>query len=64
MEVPRPGVELEMQLPAYATTTAVQDLSFVFDLHHSSRQCWILNPLNGARDRTCILRDTTQVRYH
>ena len=22
------------------------------------RQCWILNPLRGARDRTCILMDT------
>ena len=31
--IPRLGVELELQLPAYAT--AVQDLSCVCDLHHS-----------------------------
>ena len=36
MEVPRPGVELELQLPAYTTATAVPDLSHVCDLHHSS----------------------------
>ena len=36
MEVPRLGVELEPQLPAYYTTaTATQDPSHVCDLHHS-----------------------------
>ena len=28
---------------------------------HSSRQCWILNPLSEARDRTHILMDTSGV---
>ena len=28
-EVPRQGVELELQLPAYATATATQDLSHI-----------------------------------
>ena len=32
-------------------------------LHHSSWQCWILNPLSKARDRTCILVDMSQVCY-
>ena len=27
-------------------------ISRVCDLHYSSQQCWILNPLNKARDRT------------
>ena len=36
-------------VPAYATTTATQDLSHVCDLHHSSRQHQILNPLSKAR---------------
>ena len=27
------------------------------DLHHSSQQCWILNPLSEARDGTCVLMD-------
>ena len=50
MEVPRLGVELELQLPAYAIATAAGDLSHVCDLHHSSWQCRILTPLHKARD--------------
>ena len=38
MEVPRLGVTSELQLPAYTTTTAMQDPSCVCDLHHSSWQ--------------------------
>ena len=38
MEVPRLGVELELQLPAYTTATATRDLSHVCELHHSSQQ--------------------------
>ena len=40
MEVPRLGVELELQLPAYATTTP--DLG--------SRQRWIPDAMSEARD--------------
>ena len=36
MEVPRLGVESEFKLLAYATATAVPDLSHICDLHHSS----------------------------
>ena len=50
MEVPRLGVESELQLLAYATAIAMSDLSHVCDLHHSSWQRWTLNPLNEARD--------------
>ena len=49
MEVPRLWVESELQLPAHATATAMWDPSHICDLHHSSRLCRILNPLNGAR---------------
>ena len=42
---------------AYATATATQDLSHVYDLHHSSQQRRILNPLSKARDGTCVLID-------
>ena len=52
MEVPRLGVELKLQLLAYTTATAMQDLSLVFDLQYSSWQRQILNPLSEARDRT------------
>ena len=40
------------------------DLSWVWDLHHSSQQCRILNPLSEARDPTGILMDTSWVYYH
>ena len=63
MEAPMLGVESKQQLPAYTTATAMQDLSCVFDLHHSSQQCRILNPLNEARDRTHILMDTSEIRF-
>ena len=51
MEVPKLGIELELQVPAIATAIAMPDLSCVCDLHHSSRQHQILNPLSEARDR-------------
>ena len=52
MEDTRLGVELEPQLLAYTTATAIQDLCQVCNLHHSSQQRQILNPLREARDRT------------
>ena len=60
MGVPRPGVELVLQLLAYTTTTAtaMQDPSHVCDLHRSLQQHRILNPLREARDQTCILMET------
>ena len=40
VKVPRPGVESELQLLAYATaTTATPHSSCICDLHHSSGQC-------------------------
>ena len=61
MEVPRLGVESELQLPAYAMDTATQDLSRICDLHRSSRQRHILNPLSEARDLTHNLMVTSWV---
>ena len=52
MEIPRLWVELELQLLAYTTATAMQDPSFVRDPHHSSWQRQILNPLREGRDQT------------
>ena len=63
MEVPRLGVELELQVPDYASVTATWDPSHVCDLHHSSQQCQILNLLSKVRDQTCILMDTSRVHY-
>ena len=55
MEVPRLEVKLEIQLPACTTATATPDPSCICDVH-----C-ILNPLSEARDRTCILMETSRV---
>ena len=38
MEVPRFGVKLELQLPAYATARVTWDLSRICELHHRSWQ--------------------------
>ena len=51
MEVPRLGVELELQLPAYATATATPDPCRTCDLRCSLGQHWVLNPLMEARDQ-------------
>ena len=62
MEVPRLGVQLELQLSAYTTATATRNPSCVCDLHHSSRQRRILHPLSEARDRTHNLMVPSRVR--
>ena len=41
LEVPRLGIQLELQLLAYTKVTATPDPSCVCDPHHSSPQCWI-----------------------
>ena len=63
MEVPSLGVELELHPLAYATVTAMPDASHIYNLHHSSWQCRILNPLGEARDWTRILMDISRIGY-
>ena len=63
MEVPRLGVQSELQLPAYATASATSDLSRNCNLHHSSQQRCILKPLSEARDRTRNLMVPSQIRF-
>ena len=50
MEVPELGVRSELQLPAYTTAiaTATPDPGCICNLHHSSQQRRILNPLSEA----------------
>ena len=61
MEVARLGVKVVLQVLAYATATAMQDLSHVCDLQHNVQQHQMPNPLSEARDPTCILMDTSWV---
>ena len=63
-EVPRLGIQSELQLPAYARATATRDLSRACDLHYSSWQQQMLNPLSEARDRTRNLTVPSQIRFH
>ena len=75
MEVPRPGVQWELQLPAYAKATATPDPSRVCNLHPCSQQRRILNPLLKARDQTlnpmvpscirfcCAMTETPHIQF-
>ena len=54
MGVPSLGVELPQQCQIRAAS-----VTYTTPQHH-----WILSPLSEARDRTHILMDTSQVRYH
>ena len=42
--------------------TPQPNLSHVCNLHHSSWQCWNLNPPSETREGTCILMDPSWVR--
>ena len=61
MEVPRLGVESELQLLACGMATATPDPVSIYDLHCSLQQHWIFNSLHEARDHTYILMDTSWV---
>ena len=65
MEVPRLGVEWELQLLAYitATATATWDLSLIYNLPHSSWQCQIPGPLGEARHPACLIMNTSQICF-
>ena len=61
MEVPRLGLQLELRLPASTTATSVQ--SHICNLHHSSQERRILNPLCEARDWTYVLMDASGIHF-
>ena len=63
-EVPRLGFELELQLLAYATAIATPDPSCICNLHQSSQQHCILNPLSEASDQTHNLMVPSQICFH
>ena len=63
MEVPRLGVQSELLLSSYTTATATPDPRHICNLHHSSQQRQILNPMSKARDQTCKLVVPGQIRF-
>ena len=63
MDVPRLGVNSELQLPDYVRATATQDLATSVTYTTAHCQRWILYPLSEARDGTRILMDTSQIRF-
>ena len=62
MEVPRPGVKLELQLPAYTTAPATQDLSHNCDLCRILWQHRIFNPPREASDTVLVLNPLSHSR--
>ena len=56
-------VASELQLRTYTTAIAMWDPSGVCELQHSSWQCWILNRLSEARDRTYILMVPSRICF-
>ena len=53
----------QIRATAYATATAIQDLSRSYNLHHSSWQHQTLNPLSEARDQIRVLIDPSWLRH-
>ena len=63
VEVPRPGVQMELQLLAYTTATATQDPNRICNLHHSSRQRRIPNSLSKVRVQTHNLLVPSRIHF-
>ena len=63
MKVSRLGVQSELQLPAYATVTAMPGPSLACNLPHSSQQHQIFNPLSEAGDQTHILMEASWIHF-
>ena len=63
MEVPKPGIEWELQLLAHLTARVMPDLILICDLHCSLWQHQILNTLSEATDWICILMETMSGSY-
>ena len=65
MEVPRLGVESDLQLPAYTTDTARQDLSCICDLQPQLMATPDPRPteLSEGEDSTYIVMDTSRIWF-
>ena len=65
MEVPKLGVKLELQLPAYATTTATPDLHTAASSTYTTAHCNARSLTHWAvQGSNCILMDISQIHFH
>ena len=66
VEAPSIWLRAERGLLAYVGDHKAKPRSgfSICHLHYSSRQRQILNLLSEARDRTCVLMDTSQIHFH
>ena len=55
MEVASPGVKSEVQMPIYTRNRDAPHPSLTCNLHPSSEQCRVFNPLSQANDGTHFL---------
>ena len=62
-ELPRVGVESELQLHTYTTVMAILDLSHICNLYGDLQQRHILHPLSKAGNQTRVVMDTSQICY-
>ena len=58
------GSQARGPIGTIATSLPTADPSRICDLHHSSQQRQILNPLSEARDRACNLMVPSQIHFH
>ena len=63
MEVPRLGVELELQLPGYTTATATWDPNYTVTCTTAHGNACIPYPLSGARGQTRIFMDASWIHF-
>ena len=64
MEVPRPGVQVEAVADSLHHSHSNTDASRIWDLHPSSWQSRLLNPLREARDRAHNLMVPSRIRFY
>ena len=63
MEVPRLGVESELQPLAYTTATPTPDSSCICDLNTAHGNARSLTQLKEAKDQTFVLMGASQIHF-
>ena len=64
VEVPRLGANQNYSCRPTPQPQQWQDLNYICDLHHSSRQCWIPHPVIKVRDQTSHPHGRQSASHH